>query len=424
MRESFLHYLWRTRRFDPRRLITTTFQPLEILDPGEHNTLSGPDFFNARVRIGDTLWAGNIEIHVRASEWNAHGHQHDSAYENVILHVVYLEDKAIYQASGERIPTLELRDRIPLKLMSNYTRLENEPHHIPCYSFFHKINPVLRHNWLDRLLVERLEQKSIDIEKALLHTNNDWETAFYHRLAHGFGIKINCEPFEMLARSLPLSILLRHKNNLFQLEALLFGQAGFLKKTLKDAYHQSLSKEYKHLAGKYNLKPLKVSTWKFLRLRPASFPTVRIAQFAALIHQSEHLFSKLLEASQVNELEQLFRIQVSEYWRHHYLFEREGAPCSKQPGRDMIELLLVNTLIPFLFFYGKSKQIEAIQEKALLFLEKLPPETNQLLDTWAKIGVKAGNASEAQSLIQLKTKYCDEKRCYECAIGSAFLGNS
>lgn len=421
MRESFLHFLWRSRRFDAQNLCTTEGQPIDIQYVGEHNTHAGPDFFNARLRIGHTLWAGNVEMHLRASEWLAHGHSDDVAYDNVVLHVVLEEDKPILRPSGERIPCIELRDRIPSKLLENYERLEREQSWIPCQSSFLDVPGIVRLHWLDRLLVERLEEKTAAISEVLLATENHWEEAFYRLLARHFGLKVNMEPFEALARSLPLLLLAKHKSSLLQVEALIFGQAGFLEGKWADAWPNELAREYRHLAHKYGLTPLAVSQWKFLRLRPANFPTVRLAQFAALVHQSLHLFSKLLETNNLRDIEHLFQVKPSAYWYDHFQFDRASVKREKNLGREFVHLLVINVIVPFLFHYGKSRGLDAVSKRALALLEELPPESNTLLENWASLGVPARQAFQSQALIHLKTRYCDAKRCLECAVGNAIL---
>lgn len=422
MHESFLHFLWRWRRFNAQQLLSTEGQPIEILHPGEHNHHAGPDFFNARLRIGDTTWAGNVEIHLRASEWLAHRHSDDRAYDNVVLHVVLEEDQPVLRANGERIACLELRHRIPPKIWETYQRLEHEQAWIPCESFFPNTPDIVRLNWLDRVLVERLEQKTAAVAEMLAATGNHWEEAFYRVLARNFGLKVNAEPFEALARSLPLITLAKHKSSLAQVEALLFGQAGLLDEKFADAHPLELQREYRHLAHKYALVPLAASQWKFLRLRPANFPTVRIAQFAALVHQSAHLFSKILEANTLRELENLFEVQPGGYWRDHFQFDKPSVRRTKSLGRDFVHLLVINTIVPFLFFYGKEKSREELQKRAIRLLEELPPESNALVDGWATLlRSPARNAYQTQALIHLKTRYCDAKRCLECGVGNAIL---
>ncbi len=420
--ESFLHFLWRWRRFDAQNLLTTEGQSLEILQPGEHNTHAGPDFFNARVRIGQTLWAGNVEMHLQASEWMVHNHQEDPAYDNVVLHVVLEEDQPVRRsADGSRLPCLVLQGRIPPNLLAIYQRLEHERAWIPCQGFFAATPDIIRLNWLDRVLVERLEQKTATIAELLLTTDNHWEVAFYQLLARNFGLKVNAEPFEALARTLPLKILAKHKNNRLQVEALIFGQAGLLEDGFQEEYPQVLAREYRHLAHKYGLTPLTASQWKFLRLRPANFPSVRLAQFAALVHQSAHLFSQILESTNLRSLENMFAVQPADYWFSHYQLDKPSSPRNKALGRDFIHLLIINTIVPVLFHYGRLKEDADLQNRALFLLEELPAENNAILEGWDALGMRARHAYQSQALLHLKTRYCDAKRCLECGVGNFIL---
>jgi hypothetical protein len=421
MKESFLHFLWRTRRFNAQNLLTTEFQRIEIQVPGEHNSHAGPDFFNARLRIGDTHWAGNVEMHLQSSEWIAHGHSKDPAYDNVVLHVVLEEDQPIFLPNGMRIPCLELKDRIPYRLLENYEYLEQEEAWIPCEHFFITVPEIIRLNWLDRLLVERLELKTTGIEAVLAATENHWEETFYQILARNFGLKVNMEPFAALARTLPLQILAKHRSNLLQIEALVLGQAGFLENDFQDEWPRTLAREYRHLSHKYGLEPIPVSQWKFLRLRPANFPTIRLAQFAKLIHQSSNLFSQILEVQNLREIENLFQVKPSVYWSDHFLLDKASIKQEKTIGKEFFHLLIINTVVPFLFYYGKIRDLEAPKKRALALLEELPPESNALLTAWAALGMNPRNAFQTQALIHLKTRYCDQKRCLDCAIGTAIL---
>ncbi len=421
MKEDFLHFLWRWRRFDANNLQSTDGQSVEILHPGEWNHDAGPDFFNARLRIGNTTWAGNVELHIRSSEWNAHRHSQDPAYDNVVLHVVLQEDQPIVRANGERIPCLTLEGRIPPKILEQYQQLEQGRAWIPCQNFFQNTPDIVRLNWLDRMLVERLEQQNTRISTALLVTENHWEEAFYRLLARSFGLKVNVEPFETLARSLPLTILARHKNDLKQVEALVFGQAGMLERTFEDKHPRALAKEYQFLRHKYGLTPMDAAQWKFLRLRPANFPTIRLAQFSALVHRSVNLFAQILEVETVRELEHLFEVHPDGYWIDHFQFDKSSPKHPKNLGRDFIHLLIINTIVPFLFHWGRTKKQAEIEKRALQLLEQLPPESNAILHEWATLGVKAKDAFQSQALIYLKTHWCDEKRCLECGIGNAIL---
>jgi len=421
MREDFLHYLWRTKRFHLDNLQSTQGEPLQIADFGKHNHHAGPDFLEAKVKIGETLWAGHVEIHLNASEWIAHKHQEDKAYDNVILHVVLEEDHPIYRDSGERIPCLELRKRIPPKIVKTYQKIVHNEHWIPCQHHFYSVSDIAKSMWLDRLLVERLEQKTVHIAQRLAQHNNAWEEVFYQILARNFGVKVNADPFELLAQSTPLNIFGKHKNNLFQIEALLFGQAGLLQKEFEDTYPKALQKEYQFLQKKYNLSPIKTESWRFMRMRPANFPSIRIAQFATLIHQSTHLFSKILEVESVKAIEKLFKVSLSDYWLNHYVFDKATAERKKTLGKSTIHLLIINTIVPFLFLYGTHKSIESYRDKALRLLEELKPEKNSIIEQWKMLGMEPETAYQTQALLQLKNEYCNKKRCLECSIGNSIL---
>jgi len=421
MKEDVLHYVWRTRRFEFQNLFTTEGESVEILAPGVHNTHAGPDFFDARVRIGDTLWAGNVEMHLFASEWEAHRHGEDRAYDNVVLHVVWEEDQPVLRQNGERIPCIELKKRIPAVTIKTYRELLHNEHWIPCQHHFHRVPDITRQLWLDRLMVERLEAKTAFISENLERNRQHWEETFYQVLARNFGLKVNAEPFEALARSLPLSLLSKHKNSLLQLEALLFGQAGLLEGAFEDDYPQRLQKEYVFLQHKYGLQPIAESAWKFLRMRPANFPSLRIAQFATLIHQSAHLFSKILVAQNVEEIENMFEVRLSNYWQTHYVFGKASAKRNKTLGQTAIHLLVINTIAPFLFVYGKQKAEPALCDRALRLLESVPPESNSIIDNWQRLGMEPVSAGQTQALLQLKNEYCDKKQCMRCAVGSEVM---
>jgi hypothetical protein len=422
MSEDFLHFLWRTRRFDATNLTTTDGQLVEIVRTGEHNTDAGPDFFNARIRIGSVEWAGNVEMHVRASEWMAHGHSDNPAYHNVVLHVVWEADIDIAGPDGQPIPCLTLADRTPEHLLAGYHALQDRTAWIPCAARWSEVADIVRLNWYDRLLVERLEQRTERIRTQVEATDGDWEEAFYRLMARSFGLKVNVEPFEALARSLPVRVIAKHKNDPMAIEALLFGQAGWLETEWKDAYPQALAKEYHFLKYKYNLEPfVKQSDWKFLRLRPANFPTVRIAQLAQLLYRSVHLFSKVLEADTARSLEHLLMAEVSEYWLTHYQFDKPTVQRPKHVGRDFVHLILINTVIPAVFYYGQARQIQDLQDKALRWLEELPAESNAIIEGWETLGARPRSAFQTQALLQLKNNYCDTRKCLSCAVGNALL---
>jgi hypothetical protein len=428
MTEEFLWYIWKLRLFDAIDLKTTDGESIYIIKPGEHNTDSGPDFFNARIRINSTEWAGNVEVHTNASDWHKHKHTLDKVYDNIILHVVHEEDLKLSRKDGELIPTLELKNRIPESVYGKYLQIRSGKDWIPCGKQIASVDKFILNNWLDRLLVERLERKSTEITDSLKQNKSNWEETFYQVLARSFGHKINSEPFGLLAKSLPVSILGKHKNSLSQIEALLFGQAGMLEiaPTLKggkkqDAFFLELQKEFKFLKQKFNLIPVESSLWKFMRLHPPNFPTIRISQFANLTFSSSHLFSKTLEVDSADQLIQLLQTETSDYWQTHYRFDKITPKKKKKLGADTINTIIINTIVPFLFIYGKERSEEKFCDQALSFLEKLESEKNSIVSKWNSIGITVKNAYETQALLQLKNEYCSKKKCLQCGVGSALL---
>lgn len=419
--EDFLHYIWTFKLFNTQELKTVQNESIKILKSGQHNTDAGPDFFNAQIQIGETMWAGNVEIHINSSDWLKHHHQKDNAYNNVILHVVYHYDVDITNAKGNVIPTLELKQLIDPKLISNYKQLIGSKNWIACSIQIKQVDEFVLQNWLERLVFERLERKSIEIAQTLLLNKNDWEETFYQVLFKYFGLKVNSEPFHLLAKNTPLKIIEKHRN-LFTIEALLFGQAGFLVDEKDDEYSRRLKKEYHFLQSKFNLTPLDKSLWKLLRLRPANFPTLRIAQLAQLLFNEPRMFSKVLAIDSVKELQQLFSLTASSYWNNHYQFGVEQKVSSqKRTGKLMIDSLIVNVVVPMLFVYASSKQDEELKNKAVRFLEELKAEKNTIMLNFEKLGVKSRNAMQSQALIELKSNYCSHKKCLHCSIGNYLL---
>ena len=390
---------------------------MESIDPGNPNTDAGPDFFIAKIKIDNTLWAGNIEIHSLSSDWVRHHHTTDKAYDNVILHVVNKADANVFRTNGDSVAQLELA--VPDHNRINYDELLREKKWIPCADKIHQVPLFLVNDWKNSLLVERLEQKTEMIETLLSQSNNHWEEAFYVSMARSFGFGTNSEAFERLARSLPMSILAKHKDNIFQLEAMLFGQAGLLGNTVNDEYQLNLQKEYRFLQSKYQLKPIESSEWKLLRLRPDNFPHVRLSQFAALIHRSTKLFSKIIESDNLQVMRGLFICEVSDYWKKHFLFGKESSVSGKRLGSKSIDILLINTVVPFLFAYFKKKNSD--NDIALKLLELIPAEKNVIIRKWMELGIGAFSAFDSQALLQLKKKYCDEKKCLRCRIGHKVL---
>lgn len=446
MQEALLHHIWKFRLFEMNKLKTVGTETIEIIHPGQHNTDSGPDFFNARIKINDTIWAGNVELHIKTSDWQKHLHQNDEAYDNVILHVVFENDLTTRSSSSNEektnfgslskqstIPILELRSRISESLLQRYDTLMLNQNKIPCSGNLSAVDAFTFSNWTDRLLVERLELKTKAIAQLLAQNQNNWEETFYVMLARNFGFKVNAVPFELLARSLPVAHLAKYKNEIFQIEALLYGQAGLLQSDFKDEYPTRLRAEYDFLKTKFGLENMDAHLWKFMRLRPVNFPTIRIAQFAQLIHISSHLFSKLLDVKNAKQAYDLFDIKASDYWNTHFMFDKttshsdvsgaedEVYEAEKHLGKTSIENILINTVVPVLFHYGKQKGIQKIQNRAFEFLESITAEQNNITKQWIRNKVACENAYQAQALIQLYNFYCSEKKCLSCAIGNKIL---
>ncbi|OIP81815.1 MAG: hypothetical protein AUK44_09220 [Porphyromonadaceae bacterium CG2_30_38_12] len=419
MKESILHYIWQQKLFFSQQLKTTEGEPVQVIDVGKLNTDGGPDFFNAKVKIGDTLWAGNIEIHTVSGDWYKHNHHLNRAYDSVVLHVVKTADAKIYRNDGEKIPQLELK--YPPEIEKNYEALLQGKKWIPCSAKIADVPALFIHSWKNALLAERLVQKTDFIAHLLQENKQHWEEAFYISLARSFGFSTNSQAFEMLAKSLSVEILGKHKANLFQIEALLFGQSGLLPVASADSYCEQLKKEYAFLKAKYHLQPIDGSQWKLLRLRPDNFPHVRLAQFAAIVHSSSKLFSKIIEFPTLEYLTQLIQCEPSEYWKTHYLFAETSAEKTKKLGQASMFSLLINSIIPFIFSYADHKGNDALKEIALGLLEKIPAEQNAIVTGWRALGMEIANAYDSQAFLQLKKCYCDDKNCLRCRIGHKVL---
>lgn len=421
MHEAFLHHIWKHRLYEPEQLQTTEGEPIQVLHPGRHNHDAGPDFFDARLQIGDTLWAGNVEIHRQASDWRQHGHHTNPAYNNVILHLVDRPDATAYNSLGAPVLTAKLP--YPAGLLENYQQLLQNDAWVACQDRLAEIDPFVVRFWLGQLAIERLQRKHADIENLLSTNHNNWEETFYQHLARSLGTHVNAAPFEQLARSVPQTMLAKNKDQLLRLEALLFGQAGMLHEASPqpEPYYQSLQQEYHHLKAKYQLRPLEHSQWKYMRLRPANFPTVRIAQLAALVHQSEHLFARVLQTPSLADLQQFFDVEASVYWQTHYNFFRPSKASPKKLGKTAFDTLVVNAIVPILFAYGRYRNDEQYTNRAMEYLEALAPESNHTTDRWRALGMVPRNAAESQALLELKNQYCETRQCLRCAIGSKLV---
>lgn len=415
MTERLLQYIWQFQYFNKSELQTTAGEKLQIIFPGKLNTNQGPDFTDARIKIDNITFVGSIELHLKTSQWNEHGHGKDSNYKNVILHVVFEND--LPQSS---VPVLELQSRISNFLLDRYFALMNASGFIPCANAVLEAKEITWLSWKERLLAERLTRKSSIVFKFLEENNAHWEESFWWMLARNFGVKVNSEAFESIAKSISVNILAKHKNQIHQLEALLFGQAGLLKGSFKEDYPKLLQKEYHFLKKKYDLKPIYAAVY-FLRMRPGNFPTIRLAQLAALIQNSAHLFSKILEIEKVSEIKKLFDVTANDYWHYHYRFDDSSAFKKKTVGKNMMDNVIINTMVPVLFAYGLYHKEEKYKNKAIRWLEELPAEINSITKGFASLKLSHKTAYDSQSFIELKTQYCDHKHCLQCAIGNALL---
>ncbi|MDR0712803.1 MAG: DUF2851 family protein [Bacteroidales bacterium] len=423
MTEDFLHYIWQQQLFFREDIRTADGEPVCVERPGIRNANAGADFTDARIKIGDTLWAGCVEIHIRSSDWEKHGHHTDAAFNNVILHVVYQHDADVYNISRMKIPEITLH--FDKRYYENYLSLADSRETIACKDKTGMIDAFSRIKWIERLAIERLEHKSEAVRQIYRSTGNDWMETSYRQLARNFGFGLNALPFESLAKSLPLRLLLKHQDRLHQLEALLFGQAGMLNDEMPDnEYHTSLRKEYLFLRQKYGLSPVEPFLWKFLRLRPVNFPTIRIAQFAALIHRSEHLFSQIIRPKDLRTLEQMFKPEVSPFWENHYVFGKTSEKRKKSFGSAAFLSVMINTVAPLLFVYGKEHDEEKEYLRAVELLEQLPAEKNSILSQWASLGFDNPNAFTSQALLHLKNEYCNTRRCLHCTFGNAIVGKN
>lgn len=418
--EQLLHYVWQYRLFPSLALETTNGQHVEVIDPGTYNSNAGPDFFNAKIRIGDAVWAGDVELHHHSGAWVKHGHHRDAAYNSVILHVVEEADCMVENAKGEAIPQCILS--VPHKIRENADYLIHSAHRLPCREYLPLLPKPAVDAFFTALSVERLERKTGDIFSYLKRFRNSWDEAFYLLLTRNFGFGLNSEAFERLALSLPYHCIRKHSDNLFQLETMLFGQAGMLEdETVGDDYYRGLRKEYAFLKAKYALTALQEYLFKRLRIRPQAFPTIRMAQLAALLQSSGRIFSAVIETEDIEALRNLFKATPSPYWQTHYTFGKTSPFASKQLGQTTIDILLINTVSPILFAYGRKTATEHYCDRAVHILESLKPERNAIVDTFRHAGMVPTNAFNTQAMIQLRREYCDKRKCLFCRIGYMVL---
>jgi Protein of unknown function (DUF2851) len=416
MTERLLQYIWQFQYFNKNELSAITGEALQIIFQGSYNSNQGPDFSEAKIKIDNTMLAGNIELHIKTSDWEKHKHQLDNNYNNVVLHIVWQHDKQI----DPSVPVLELKERVPKILLERYEQLMNAASFIPCEKSIASVRDITWKSWKERLLVERLLRKTKQVELSLQQNNYHWEETFWWLLARNFGMKVNAAAFEAMAKSIPLTIPAKHKNQIHQLEALLLGQAGLLNKQFTEDYPQLLKKEYEFLKKKYNLKTADNSIF-FLRMRPGNFPTVRLAQLAMLIHQSAHLFSKIKEAENVSVVKDWFNVTANDYWHYHYKFDETSSYEKKKLGAVMIDNIIINTICPMLFAYGSYHNEQLYKDKALKWLEETGAESNSITKGFAQLGIENATAFDSQALIELKNEYCNNKKCLDCAAGNFLL---
>ena len=417
--EQLLHYVWKHKIFPLKELKTTTGQQVEVIDTGLANTDTGPGFFNAKLKLDGVLWIGNIEIHERSSDWFKHGHHADAGYNSVILHIASEIDTEISRSNGERIPQIQLI--CPEAVRTNYKELLETDSYPPCYRIIPSLPPFTAHSWMTALQMERFEQKATLLNERLKRCQGNWEDAFFITLARNFGFGLNGDAFETWAHQLPFRAVDKHRNDLFQIEAIFFGQAGILEDSDGDGYYLRLKKEYTYLQHKFGLIPMDASLWRFLRLRPANFPHIRIAQLACLYHRAYGLLSRIMETETLQGVRDILKGGTSEYWLTHYTFGGSSPSRPKTLSNTSLDLLIINTVVTFLYAYGLHKGNRVLCARAGSFLEELKAENNYITRMWEQCGMKASNAADSQALIQLKKEYCDKKKCLYCRIGYEYL---
>jgi hypothetical protein len=418
MNEKLFQYIWQFRHFNFTQLATIENEPIQVIHPGTLNTNQGPDFLDAKIKIGDTLWAGNVELHLFSSDWETHKHSSDKNYKNVILHVVFQHDIDLQLP----FPTLELQNNVSNILLTKYDDLMKTDTFIACQNSIQKIEPFIWNSWKERLLAERLEDKSKRIFEHIKINNNHWEETFWWLLSRNFGIKVNSDAFEKIAQSISINILAKHKNQIHQTEALLLGQAGLLEKDFTETYPKMLQKEYLFWKSKYQLKAIQVPL-HFLRMRPSNFPTIRLAQLAMLIHNSTHLFGQIRDSYSLKDVKALLNVTANDYWHYHYTLDEPSTFKEKNLGEQMINNILINTVVPVLFAYGQYHKEQQYKEKALQWMEEISAEKNSITKGFSILNIENNNALDSQALIQLKNNYCNLKRCLECSVGNQLMVN-
>ena len=427
--EQLLHYVWKHKLYPLKELKTNDGQPIEIIDSGLHNSNSGPDFFNAKIKVGSTIWVGNVEIHDKSSDWYLHGHDKDRNYDNVILHVAGVLDTEVMKSNGQYVPQMQLD--VPDYVAAHYDELQKTDEYPPCYKVIPSLTPLMVHSWMAALQTERLEQKTEAIKKRVEQCNGSWEDAYFVTLARNYGFGINGDVFEQWALNIPLNAVAHHRDDVFQIEAIFLGQAGLLEldaiptyyqqDALNEGYFAKLRNEYQYLAHKFSMSPIDFKLWRFLRLRPQNFPHIRLSQLANLYYEQKAGLSKLVECETIEQLKNVLGSHVTPYWETHYTFGSTSSKNEKHLAYGSLNLLIINTAIPMLFAYGRHRNKEVLCDRAFDFLEQLKAENNHIIRMWQQVGLPVKTAGDSQALIQLKKEYCDKKDCLRCRFGYEYL---
>ena len=418
--EQLLHYTWKHKIFPFHELRTTDGRLLEVLNPGIHNTDAGPDFIGAKIKLDGTEWVGNVELHLKTSDWFRHHHDTDSAYENIILHVATDIDQPLFYPNGQEIPQLQLD--VPTYVRENFSELSQNDCRPRCRNVLAHLSTFLVHNWMTSLTLERFEERTRQIMERRESLDKNWEDTFFVTLARNFGFGINGDAFEQWAHSIPMMAVGKHRDDLFQIEAIFFGQAGLLDVHYEDDYYLRLQREYHYLRQKFSLTPMSGSAWKFLRLRPQNFPHIRIAQLAMLYYEQRLNLSRLLNAENLSEMASLLLTHVSDYWLTHYTFASQPSkPIEKTLSSSSIQLILINSVAPMLFAYGKYKSDQTLCDRAFTLWQQLAPENNAIIRDWTSAGITCENAADTQALIQLHRNYCLRRDCLRCKFGYEYI---
>ncbi|WP_055443095.1 DUF2851 family protein [Lacinutrix himadriensis] len=421
MIENFLHYIWQHKKFTHSNLKTAAQEPVFVLQVGTHNHNTGPDFLNAQIKIDDQLWAGNVEIHIKSSDWFLHNHEQDKNYDSVILHVVWEHDIEIHRKDNTVIPTVVLKDVVSKTALQNYQKLFSKKQKwINCENDFASISDFVLSNWLERLYFERLERKSTAITQLLQVSKNNWEAVLFKMLAKNFGLKVNGDAFLSLASSFPFNLVQKLQTKQSSLEALLFGQADLLEGNVQDLYYLELKKEYQFLKQKHNLSGASVTPFQFFRLRPPNFPTIRISQLASVYASQCSLFSKIINATTKAEIYNLFAVTTSSYWENHFTFGKVSKTSKKRITKSFIDLLIINTIVPIQFSYAKQ-QGKDVADAIISIIQEIASEKNSIVTKFHELKPLGKSAMHSQALLQLKTEYCDKNKCLQCAIGSSLI---